>query len=366
MKNNDYNLTFLDEAQLDNDYRNNFNNESNHEINEDHKNDISDFQNPVDVKIIVNGTKDSEFLSKAIKDMDIEYEFNIVFSSIILTNNVKIAKNAIHGADIVLIAMDPDEDEKRFFSFYNVVKNNFNQVIAFKFPKTKDFEVTAIETVENEIKNSIIKIGLSSILNFVNTNNIKYSLNNLDEKYKESLKDNEKLSVENDVVRAEARKLKKENNNLVEEIKRLQNNIDEINLEFTDFKSRFSNIYSKDLLEMFELATLWEELFDENLENQDEIIIATNKFKPSNIVIGQGIIGANSKDEAVEWLKIVKTALIFINENFNELRNDFKDEKINSYNLDKGFNNDKFMINGQKKDNESKNSDYEQFQNFWD
>lgn len=348
MKDNDYNSTFLDESQIDIDNKINFVSENTNESNEYHENNINNFQKPVDVRIIVEGIKDSEFLSKAIKDMDIKYGFNIVFSSIIPTNDVKIAKNAIQGADLILIALTPDENKKKFFTFYNVLKNDFNHVESFKFPKARDFEVTDLATVGNEIKNSIIKVGLSSILNFVNINNIKYDLNKINKKYDESLKDNEKLATENDIVRAEARELKKENNNLLEEIKRLQNNIDKIKLDFTDFKSRFSNIYSKDLLEIFQLSTLWEELFDEKLENEDEIIIATNKFKPSNIVIGQGLIGANSRDEAEQWLKIIKTALIFVTENLNELKNDFRDEKINFNNFDKEFHSNEFMISSQK------------------
>lgn len=369
MKNNDYNLTFLDESQIDNDHEINVNNKNIHESNEDHEHYIDNFQKPVDVRIIVDGAKDSEFLSKAIKDIDSNYGFNIVFSSIIPTKDVKIAKNAIQGADLVLIAVSADENKKKFFSFYDVLKNDLNYIESFNFPKTRDLEVIDIESVENEIKNSIINVGLSSILNFANINNLKNDLNKLDEKYEESLKDNEKLAIENDVIRSEAQGLKKENNKLLEEIKLLQNNIDEIKSEFTNFKSRFSNIYSKNLIETFQLSTLWEELFDEKLETEDKVIIATNKFKPSNIIVGQGLIGADSRDEAIEWLKIIRTALIFVNENLTELEHEFKDEKIKLFNFDKEFkDDDQFIVSNPKDNKESKNSDYDydQFRNFWD
>ena len=59
----------------------------------------------------------------------------------------------------------------------------------------------------------------------------------------------------------------------------------------------------------------------ENVESFDEekIVIATNKFKPDNILVGQGFIAAQSRNQAVEWLKIIKTALIFVEDNKEEL-----------------------------------------------
>ena len=47
----------------------------------------------------------------------------------------------------------------------------------------------------------------------------------------------------------------------------------------------------------------------------EKVILATNKFKPENIIVGQGYIGAKSKQDAIDWLKIIKTALIFVGNN---------------------------------------------------
>ena len=75
-------------------------------------------------------------------------------------------------------------------------------------------------------------------------------------------------------------------------------------------------------------------LFDESLLNQEKIIIATNKFRPDDIIVGQGFIGAVDKPTAIDWLKVVKTALIFVEDKEDELKkelnnlNNESDDKI--------------------------------------
>ncbi len=77
-------------------------------------------------------------------------------------------------------------------------------------------------------------------------------------------------------------------------------------------KRECSRINEKNLLEVFSIKKLWNEAFNQILKNEDQIIFATNQFKPDNIVVGQGWISARSRDDAIEWLKVIKTALIFI------------------------------------------------------
>ena len=55
------------------------------------------------------------------------------------------------------------------------------------------------------------------------------------------------------------------------------------------------------------------------------------------IKIGQGLIGAQSKQLAIDWLKIIKTALIFVEENEDDLKeefNSYKEEEPKSVNND--------------------------------
>lgn len=67
------------------------------------------------------GPEDSEFLSKAIKNINLFNDFNIIISSIITTQNVEIAKNAVLGADIILIATHSDEMEKIHFQIFTML-----------------------------------------------------------------------------------------------------------------------------------------------------------------------------------------------------------------------------------------------------
>lgn len=302
---------------------------SNFDLNDiDKRNEI--INRPVDVRIIVNGPEKSEFLSKAIKNISLFDDFNIIISSIITTNNVEIAKNAVSGSNIVLVAINPDEKgEKLFSNFYNALKTDFNYVEFLKFPKLRDIEITDIKNVENEVKNSIIRAGFTSIFDISNINQVKSETLNLTKNFEDSQAINEKITLENQMLIEESRDLRKTNEKLNAEIKDLQNHIDEIKLDFTDFKSRYSNIHSRNLLEVFSIKELWIEVFDEDLndEDVDKIVIATNRFMPENIVVGQGHIGAISNEDAVDWLKIVKTALIFVENDNNELQ----EEMINYY-----------------------------------
>ncbi|KZX14670.1 hypothetical protein MBCUT_19750 [Methanobrevibacter cuticularis] len=306
----------------------------------DSNNNIVNITKPVDVRIIVGDARNSEFLSKAIKNFEMGDDFKIAISSIITTNNIEIAKNAVQGADIVLIASNYNENGKNIFSkFFNALKSEINYVEFLKFPKSRDLEITDMKIIEEEIKNSIIRAGLDSIFNISDVNHIKADLIKANLEYEDLLSNNDKLSMENDVIIAEAQDLREENKNLLGEIKTLQNHIDEIKLDFSDFKDRFSNIHMKNLLEIFPLSNLWEEVFNEPLKEEDKIVIATDKFKPENIVIGQGWIGANSREEAIEWIKIVRTALIFVEDNQEDLEEEFSNHgsRYNS-NLDRNMN----------------------------
>lgn len=389
---------------------------------------------PVDVRIIVENPKNSEYLSKSIKNIELDDDFNIAISSIITTNNIQIAKNAVQGADIILIAINYDEDGKKLFSdFYESLKDDLNYVEFLKFPKSRDLEFTDNKIIEDEIKNSIIRAGLNSIFNVININHVRADLNKANDNYSDLLSENEKKSVENDVIIAEANDLRQENKELNNEINRLKNRIEDIKSNFADFKSRFSNLHTKNLLEIFSLKELWMEVFNEPLEEENDpinnsygqdnsynqnnsynenklnvnnsyddntinksnekmekIVIATNKFQPENIIIGQGWIGAASKEDAIDWLKIIRTALIFVDDNKEDLKEEFK-----QYNKDqrKRYSNDSSSYkehdnyqyqdyngyedsnnsNGPNRDSDNssddEDSDYEipnTFQNFWE
>ena len=74
---------------------------------------------------------------------------------------------------------------------------------------------------------------------------------------------------------------------------------------------------------------LWQEVFRQDFVDDERIVIATNKFKPDNILVGQGFIAAQSRNQAIEWLKIIKTALIFVDDNKEELNEELSSKRRN-------------------------------------
>ena len=82
------------------------------------------------------------------------------------------------------------------------------------------------------------------------------------------------------------------------------------------------------------------------MSDEERIVIATNRFRPDNIIVGQGYIAAESRNKAVEWLNIVRTALIFVDDNEDDLKKelDSNDESkapevIEDYEIPNNFEN---------------------------
>ncbi|MDR3223416.1 MAG: hypothetical protein LBT66_06800 [Methanobrevibacter sp.] len=306
----------------------------------------------IDVRIITDDLTNVEILSKSIKFLDLKTDLDVVISAIIPVTNIEIAISAVKGADIVLVTNDYNFDnhneilnnpnsefkEENELNYNNEVKDKINYynsklknlvgyVGVLKFPKTRNYELIPEDFFQEEIKKSIMKAGLNSLFNMVKLNQVNQELNLKDKEISKFLKLNEKLNIEYNSLFNEYETIKNENYELKNEMKTLNIQLDEIKSEFSDFKNRFSNIHNKEILEIFSLSQLWEDSFSEVLDHENHVILATNKFKPDNVIIGQGLIGATSKNHAVEWLKIVRTSLIFIKHS-PDLSNDFDNDKI--------------------------------------
>ena len=228
----------------------------------------------VDVRIIVSGLDIAEVVSKSVDNTQLENDYNIIVSSIIPTNNFEIAKKVAAGGDIILIGgYGQDENYNLLF---NDLKTDFNHVGLFDYNNIIKNETVDSNLAANEILNSIIRAALSYSLNLVNVHTLENKLLNLTHKYNSLLDDYNKLIEDYDDV-----SLKN---------KELQETIDNLKSDFTSFKSRYEDIYSKEFLEIYNLNDLWQEVFRENLADADKVTIATNKFKPENIIVGQVIL----------------------------------------------------------------------------
>ena len=89
---------------------------------------------------------------------------------------------------------------------------------------------------------------------------------------------------------------------------------------------------------------MWYDLFGEYL-SQDVykfILISTDNFRPKNLMIGQGAICAESKEDALDWLKIIKTAFILSDTNkqdldYNNFKSNFKFDDIDEFSSSSSF-----------------------------
>ena len=95
------------------------------------------------------------------------------------------------------------------------------------------------------------------LLNLVNVHTLENKLLKLTHKYNSLLDDYNKLIEDYDDV-----SLKN---------KELQETIDDLKSDFTAFKSRYEDIYSKEFLEIYNLNDLWQEAFREDLADAKKL-----------------------------------------------------------------------------------------------
>lgn len=289
-------------------------------------------ESKIDIRIIVSGMDIAQIVSKAVNNIQLEQDYNIIVSSIIPTVELSIVKKVVQGADILLIGGYGSDETYNIL--FNELKTDFNQIGLFDYTNIIVDEEFDSTLAQEEILNSIVKSALSFSLNLINIHSLETKLMKVTNDYNSLLESHDQLIKENEV-------LCHENTGLIEDIK-------EIKDEYNEFKVQYSDIYSKQILEVFELENLWQETFNQVLSDEERIVLATDKFKPDNIIVGQGFIAAQSKKDAVEWLKIIKTALIFIDDNSDDLKNNDDVEKDE--------------VSNEKDDYDISNT----FENFWD
>lgn len=268
-------------------------------------------ESKIDVRIVVQGLDVAQMVSKAVSNIQLENDYNIIVSSIIPTTELSVVKKVAKGADIILIGSYGQDETYNIL--FNELKTDFNNIGLFDYNNIIiEDESIDFNLAQKEILNSIIRSTLSYSLNLINIHTLENKLmkvthnyNNLLDDYNQVLKENEVFSREN---------------------KELLEDVEEIKSEFSAFKSRYEDIYSREILEIFELNELWQETFRQDLTNEKQIVIATNKFRPDNIIVGQGFIAAQPRQSAIDWLKIIRTALIFVEENKDDLNQELNDD----------------------------------------
>lgn len=288
-----------------------------------------DVKNPIDVRIIVEGASDVESISKAMRNIALGAEYHITISSIIPTTSSEIAKRAVSGADIVLIATDVDAPGRELAEkFRKVLKDQVGHIERMKLPFGHDVEYIDPYLIQNEIRNAIIRSGLISIANIKHFKELGEKLRESNENLKNLSKSNKDIEALNNALSLENEEAKKANEDYDKQLEDLNAKYNHLKNEFTSVKSKYDNIRNKNLFEVFSIDELWEESFDEKLKDEEQINFISSEFKPEDIVVGQNRIAASSKKDAVDWLKIIRTVLIFYDSKIEDLKEEFDKEKI--------------------------------------
>jgi predicted nuclease with TOPRIM domain len=287
--------------------------------------------NPIDVRIIVEGASDVEIVSRAMQNIALGAEYHITISSIIPTTNPEIAKKAVQGADIVLIATDVDAPGRELAEkFKKCLKNEVGHVERMKFPFGHDVEYMDPSIIRKEIKNAIIRTGLTSIANIHRFRELEDILTESRENSTVLAQEKKDLEIENKNLGSTNKELSDSNEKLAEKLKIVQDEFRNAKQRHADIKNKYQFIKAKQLFERFSIKELWKESFDEELNEEEQIYFISNEFKPEKIVIGQGYITATSKEAAKEWLKIIRAVLIFYDSKIEDLKEEFTDDKFNS------------------------------------
>lgn len=272
-----------------------------------------DNRGPIDVRIIVEGASDVESVSKALQDVSLGSEYHITISSIIPTTSLEIAKRAVEGADIVLIATDADATGRELAEkFQRNLKENVGHVERVKLPYGHDVEYIDPRLMMEEIKNAIIRAGLSSIANIRKLRKLEEKVLQFKSEIDELVNENSTLQDENNRLSNELEKIREEKEELNSKLGELEEKFTKLQEEHQKIKEKYKELKSKSFLEMFPLHELWKDLFDEELEDEKKIIKVADTLKTENLIIGQGYIAAPSKEDAITCLRTIRTILFLM------------------------------------------------------
>jgi len=288
-----------------------------------------EMRNPIDVRIIVEGAADVENVSRALQNISLGAEYHITISSIIPTTNTEIAKKAVSGADVLLIATDVDAPGRELAEkFQKALRKEVGHIERMKLPFGHDVEYIDPALIRREIKNAIIRSGLISITNLGLFRELKDRLQESEEKIKGLNEEIGKISSEKEKLISHNKEMAVSQERLESKLNTLQDELKLIKQKYDDLKNQYSIISNKTFYEAFSVCELWKETFNESIGEEEQINFITSEFQPDKIVMGQGFIAAPSKKDAVDWLKVIRTVLIFYDSKIEDLKEEIGDEKF--------------------------------------
>jgi predicted nuclease with TOPRIM domain len=182
--------------------------------------------------------------------------------------------------------------------------------------------------IRDEIKNAIIRAGLTSITHIQELREKEDELWESQREVKNLENELEDVSSDKQRLITQLQNSSEEKEEFVNEIQELEDELKLFKQRYVDVKNEYGIMQNKNLFETFSLNELWNELFNEDLDEEDHVNFITSEFKPDNIILGQGFIAASSRDDAVEWLKIIRTVLIFYDSRIEDLKEEISNDKF--------------------------------------
>jgi len=200
-----------------------------------------------------------------------------------------------------------------------------------KLPFGHDVEYLDHAIIRSEIKNAIIRSGLLSIAHIKQYRKMEEKLDDKEEEIKNLLTEKEKSSSLNEKLISQQKLLLNEKETLHQKINELNDSIRTVKQNYADIKNEYGLLKNKNLYEIFPLEKLWKDTFNEDLDEEEHIYFITAEFKPENLITGQGFIVAPTREDATQWLKIVRAVLIFYDSKIEVLKEEIdNNEKLTS------------------------------------
>lgn len=252
----------------------------------------------VDVRILVEGASDVEVISKALQGLALGSEYNITVSSIIPTTNLEIAKSAVAGADLLIIATDADRVGRDLAEkFFSELEGLVGRIERMKIPLGHDLEHVDVELVRKELKNALIRAGLKSLQVLPEYMNLRTEL--LD-------------------IKGRCDAIIQEKENLEKQVQELQERYQSLYDDYYKLKNENENLNAllrKKAEKVYPIKDVWGEMFDVPAPDEKYIATAVDRLGlQGRVIVGQGHVYAESRELIEELFRTVYLSLSLLEE----------------------------------------------------
>lgn len=252
----------------------------------------------VDVRILVEGASDVEVISRALQSLALGSEYNITISSIIPTTNLEIAKSAVAGADLLIIATDADRVGRDLAEkFFSELEGLVGRIERMKIPLGHDLEHVDVELVKKELKSALIRAGLKSL---------------------QVLPEYMSLRTELLDIKGKCDAVLQEKENLEKQVQELQERYQSLYDDYYKLKNENENLNAllrKKAEKVYPIGEVWSEMFDIPAPDERYMATAVDKLGlQGRIIVGQGYVYAESRELIEELFRTVYLSLSLLEE----------------------------------------------------